>query len=135
VLPFHPDADEGRIQPADHDAVNSHRKITLSRLLRMASRLPIDIIETIGPSPLIGRLRRAATGRAWARHAAGRSVNVVLESDDFLAVGSDARFEQVYRYLAKPAPNPGPRAADPAYKPRQLLSRAGRGIGTLYASP
>ena len=68
-------------------------KTTLSRLLKMASRLPIDIIEATGPAPAIGRLRWAALGRAWSRHAADRPVDLVLESDAFLAADSNTRFE------------------------------------------
>jgi ParB family chromosome partitioning protein len=90
----------------------------------------------VGPAPSAGRDRWILLATAYAERAVARPVDPLLESPEFLAAPSDARFEMLYEHLAKPDPKPEPaRAAGqgarkPA-KPRPWLARSGERVATV----
>jgi len=79
-------------------------KAALSRMISIASRVPPDIIEAIGPAPAYGRHRwqeltdllEAADSRARARK--------LIETQEFKGLATDKRFEAVHRNLSAQAP-------------------------------
>jgi ParB family transcriptional regulator, chromosome partitioning protein len=81
-------------------------KSTVSRLLAVCRRLPLDIIEAVGPAPAAGRERWMRLARAYAKRALERPVDPLLEREDFIAAPSDQRFAMLYEHLAGAAPLP-----------------------------
>jgi ParB family chromosome partitioning protein len=117
-------------------------KTTLSRLVAVASRLPTDIVDAVGPAPSAGRDRWMLLATVYAERAVARPVDPLLESPEFLAAVSDARFEMLYEHLAQPDPKPEPARAPGAgqgagqgarkpAKPRPWLARSGERVATV----
>ncbi len=95
-------------------------KTTLSRLVAVASRLPTDIVDAVGPAPSAGRDRWMLLATVYAERAVARPVDPLLESPEFLAAVSDARFEMGRRGSGPGGPVAGHAAS---------LARAERGAG------
>ncbi|MBW4025600.1 MAG: plasmid partitioning protein RepB [Proteobacteria bacterium] len=115
-------------------------KSGLSRLITVASRLPTDIVEAVGPAPAAGRDRWTELAAAYAAHALDRPVDPLLESDAFRAAPSDERFEMLHEHLVRaeaPAPQSAPeppprrpvRRTPP--KPRPWISTTGEKVATV----
>ena len=85
-------------------------KSTASRLLSVCRRLPMDVIEAVGPAPAAGRERWMRLARAFAKRAVERPVDPLLERLDFIDAPSDQRFAMLYEHLAAVAPLPRPDA-------------------------
>jgi ParB family chromosome partitioning protein len=81
-------------------------KATVSRLLVVCRRLPADVIEAVGPAPAAGRERWSKLASAFARRAAERPVDPLLEAPDFIEAPSDQRFTMLYTHLASKTPGP-----------------------------
>lgn len=93
-------------------------KTLISRMLSVADRVPVTVIEAIGSAPGIGRARWLAL----ADRIDGRDVAHLASGDN-----SDARFEAVYAALTKAK---APRtAAAPA--PRQLCHEDGVAFASI----
>ena len=90
-------------------------KTVISRMLAIAQKLPVELIEAIGSAPGVGRDRWTAFADLWAvadadAETATSMINVTA------GAGSDGRFEAVHRWLsgrvepvAKPKRRPGQR--------------------------
>jgi ParB family chromosome partitioning protein len=102
-------------------------KTLISRLLSVADRVPVDLIEAIGSAPTIGRDRWIAL----ADKLKGRDL-----VDQAQGATSDARFEAVMRALRPPKKPPAPpdqitsQEGDPL---AQVKRRAGKTTLTLTA--
>lgn len=113
-------------------------KTTLSRLIRVAGRLPSDIVEAVGPAPSTGRERWTALAKAYGKAALARPVDPLLESDAFRAAPSDQRFDMLYRHLTRPEPKQ--LASGPSWQPNSLpgprrwVSRTGQTLATVMAT-
>jgi ParB family chromosome partitioning protein len=81
-------------------------KGTVSRLLAVCRRLPADVIEAVGPAPATGRERWARLARAFAKRAAERPVDPLLDAPDFIGAKSDERFKLLYKHLTCATPRP-----------------------------
>jgi ParB family chromosome partitioning protein len=79
-------------------------KGTVSRLLLVCRRLPTDVIEAVGPAPAAGRERWTKLAGAFARRAAERPIDPLLNAASFAEASSDQRFTMLYRHLRAPRP-------------------------------
>ncbi|MBL3552856.1 plasmid partitioning protein RepB [Rhodovulum sulfidophilum] len=89
-------------------------KTLISRMLSVADRVPIELIEVIGSAPGIGRDRWLAL----ADKLKGRDL-----TDRAVGESSDARFEAVMAALAQPRP--------PAPRPRIVTAADGRALAEV----
>ena len=99
-------------------------KGTVSRLLLVCRRLPTDVIEALGPAPAFGRERWMKLAAAFARHAAERPIDPLLEAASFTEAASDQRFAMLYRHLTGKTPLPQPATARRSHALRFGLSAA-----------
>jgi ParB family chromosome partitioning protein len=81
-------------------------KATVSRLLVVCRRMPADVIEAVGPAPAAGRDRWSKLANAFARRAAERPVDPLLEAPDFAEAPSDQRFTMLYKHLTSKMTGP-----------------------------
>lgn len=81
-------------------------KATVSRLLLVCRRLPADVIEAVGPAPTAGRERWARLASAFARRAAERPIDPLLDAASFTDAPSDKRFMMLYKHLTCTTPRP-----------------------------
>jgi ParB family chromosome partitioning protein len=81
-------------------------KGTVSRLLLVCRRLPTDVIEAVGPAPAAGRERWTKLAAAFARRAAERPIDPLLDSASFTEASSDQRFTMLYKHLTGTTPRP-----------------------------
>ena len=78
-------------------------KAALSRLIATAVRIPVPVIDAIGPAPSYGRVRWQELMETFeSEEARARALDVVAEPA-FAALESDARFEELTRALRAPA--------------------------------
>jgi len=103
-------------------------KTTLSRLISVASRLPTDIVEAVGPAPGAGRDRWVALSKAYAEKVRERPVDPLLESDRFTSAPSDRRFEMLFQHLTRAA------TATPRSKPHPWIARNGQRVAMVTES-
>lgn len=73
----------------------------LSSLIAVGSRIPVDIIEAIGPAPAIGRPRWRALMELLQEQSAVKRARQVLGEDDIKALPSDQRFRALMERLQK----------------------------------
>lgn len=112
-------------------------KSGLSRLITVASRLPTDIVDAVGPAPGAGRDRWSELAAAFSAHAVDRPVDPLLESDVFRAAPSDERFAMLYEHLVRveppppPPPRPSRRRPPP---PRPWIAATGERVATVATS-
>jgi ParB family transcriptional regulator, chromosome partitioning protein len=79
-------------------------KAALSKLIAIATRIPLTIIDAIGPAPGFGRQRWAELAEMLEIEMAMANANLLLEKGAFQALTSDKRFLQLYEAMkAKPA--------------------------------
>lgn len=71
-------------------------KHTLSRMLTVLEKMPVDIIEAIGPARKIGRPRWIKIASMWSSESVESTKNII-QSQRFKDMGSDERFEAIYR--------------------------------------
>jgi ParB family chromosome partitioning protein len=105
-----------RLELAGHDretiiAALATDKTTVSRMISVATHVPVPVIEAIGPAPGIGRDRWLELADAFTGSAGGRSLESVLQAPVFAAASSDRRFELVQESLAAPGVQAGPKPA------------------------
>jgi ParB family transcriptional regulator, chromosome partitioning protein len=91
-------------------------KGTLSRLLKLASAVPIEIATAIGPARKAGRPRWSAfVGRLEAAADGAEIMGRVIAEPRFQQADSDARFALMFEALApKPKPTDGNAGGQPA---------------------
>lgn len=93
-------------------------KTVISRMLSVASNVPVEVIETIGAAPGIGRDRWLSFANLWqARGADMGDVQGILGVTE--THGSDARFEAIFAWLSGPKPE----AAKPRPRPQAVDAR------------
>jgi ParB family chromosome partitioning protein len=107
-------------------------KTVISRMLKIAEKVPVRLIEAIGSAPGIGRNRWVALAEALARTAADikRMEEVALTA---LGESSDAAFEAVLKALDTAATPKPPSAAPklPAITTEgPLMGAGGKSLGT-----
>ncbi|MCB8878105.1 plasmid partitioning protein RepB [Acidisoma silvae] len=100
-------------------------KTTLSRLISVASRLPTDIVEAVGPAPAAGRDRWVALSKAYMEKVRERPVDPLLESHRFLSATSDRRFEMLFQHLTRAV------SVMPRSKPRSWVARNGQRVAIV----
>lgn len=74
-------------------------KAALSRLISIASRVPPDIIEAIGPAPAYGRQRWHELTEFLDKRPTQEHVRKLVNEASFVALGTDQRFEALYSTL------------------------------------
>lgn len=74
-------------------------KAALSRMISIASRVPPDIIEAIGPAPAYGRQRWHELTDFLANRPNQEHVRKLVNEAKFAALGTDQRFEALYSSL------------------------------------
>lgn len=107
-------------------------KTVISRMLSVTSKVPIEVIETIGSAPGIGRDRWLAL--AEAREAYGGDADAALALAVLSAAdeGSDARFEAYLGQLKAPT---GAERLEAAPKTASILGDMGEPLGKLTQNP
>ena len=100
------------------DALSTDKTL-VSRMLKVADALPVDLIETIGAAHGIGRDRWIKFAQLWT------DADVVLDEGlDMLAAhpgqGSDARFETLISWLEGISPGQSAQKRTPKVKPRSI---------------
>lgn len=100
----------------------------LSRMLKVGTAFDLPFLRQIGSAPSIGRDRWMALARALAENNSTGHAAALMNTPDFAQLGSDARFEAVFKRATQTAP----KAAKPApKKPRTLRDEAGRALGDI----
>ena len=84
-------------------------KAALSRMIALATRLPDALIEAIGPAPSFGRTRWAEVADLLDNALKKARALKLIYADEFKALPSDRRFEQLFEQLraVKPKPRSG----------------------------
>ncbi|MDH7798896.1 MULTISPECIES: plasmid partitioning protein RepB [unclassified Beijerinckia] len=78
-------------------------KAALSRLIAIATRIPIQVVEAIGPAPAFGRVRWQELIDLLDQDGNRARALEIVKLSDFLSLESDKRFEKVVDGLrAKP---------------------------------
>jgi ParB family transcriptional regulator, chromosome partitioning protein len=74
-------------------------KAALSRMISIASRVPADIIDAIGPAAAYGRQRWQELTDLLASRANQEHVRKLLKRADFIPLNTDQRFDAIYSGL------------------------------------
>jgi ParB family chromosome partitioning protein len=85
-------------------------KTTVSRMISVASCVPTEVIEAIGPAPAIGRDRWVDLAGLFEVRQPRPELGRLLGSDAFVSATSDLRFAQLHELLSSPgskSPKPG----------------------------
>lgn len=77
-------------------------KAALSRLIALATRVPPDIIDAIGPAPSFGRVRWQELSDVLEDETKRMRARELITQAKFLSAESDKRFEVLKAYLAEP---------------------------------
>lgn len=102
-------------------------KAALSRLIALATRLPVDFIEAIGPAPGFGRVRWVELAELLEVTGGREKASRHIETPEFRDAGSDKRFLSLYNLLrAKAEPKQAEPILSPDGQPIGELSRSGR---------
>lgn len=75
-------------------------KAALSKMIAIVRRLPVDIIETIGAAPSIGRRRWTELADLIEEEGKHAKANTFVTRSEFLAGSSDQRFEALSSFLS-----------------------------------
>lgn len=81
------------------DALTTTSKGVLSGMISLASSIPADLIEAIGPAPSIGRPRWESVASLIAEANGDEAWRQLIDDSAFRARSSDLRFEAVMRAL------------------------------------
>jgi ParB family chromosome partitioning protein len=81
-------------------------KAALSRLIAVASRIPPDVIEAIGPAPNCGRVRWQELTDLLSEEEGRQKARTVIANAAFGELESDKRFERLYATVREPAARP-----------------------------
>lgn len=76
-------------------------KAALSKMISVVRRLPIALIEAIGPAPSIGRRRWFELADLLAQDGRAEAAGIFVKDNQFQAVGSDQRFDALYAHLSR----------------------------------
>jgi len=102
-------------------------KTQLSKLISSVAKIPMDIIEAIGPAPEMGRNRWVALAQKFdTDDQAVFIARSAISSADFGDVETDRRFEIIEKTLQEPRP------ARP--KAESVVSASGRKVGRVSRS-
>ncbi|MFM9974643.1 MAG: plasmid partitioning protein RepB [Beijerinckiaceae bacterium] len=74
-------------------------KAALSRLITMASRVPANIIDAIGPAPAFGRVRWQELTDLLDQDGSRKRANDIVSERSFELLETDKRFEALYNRL------------------------------------
>ncbi len=77
-------------------------KAALSRLIALATRVPPEIIDAIGPAPSFGRVRWQELSDALEDDTKRKRARELITQAKFLTADSDKRFELLKAYLSEP---------------------------------
>ncbi|WP_299567768.1 plasmid partitioning protein RepB [uncultured Sulfitobacter sp.] len=99
----------------------------VSRMLKVGTAFSLPFLRQIGSAPGIGRDRWMVLARALEENNSTGHVTALMKTPDFATLGSDARFEAVFkratRAIAKPAKAPP--------RPRTLRSATGTALADI----
>ncbi|QRM33934.1 plasmid partitioning protein RepB [Microvirga sp. VF16] len=102
-------------------------KTQLSKLISSVAKIPIDIIEAIGPAPEMGRNRWVALAQKFdTDDQAVFIARSAISSADFGDVETDRRFEIIEKTLQEPRPE--------RPKAESVVSASGRKVGRISRS-
>ena len=79
-------------------------KADLSRLLSLASALPVELVRAIGPAPKIGRPRWHQLAELLKDAAIRKSALKIVAGHDYAGSDTNERFAILFRSLRQPAP-------------------------------
>lgn len=82
------------------DALTTTSKGVLSGMISLASAIPADLIEAIGPAPSVGRPRWETLAVLFSEVKNDRGWRHLIDDSTFRARTSDLRFEAVMQVLA-----------------------------------
>jgi ParB family transcriptional regulator, chromosome partitioning protein len=74
-------------------------KFGVSRMISIASRIPLAVIDAIGPAPATGRDRWLELAECFREDGKEGACSALLGSKDFQEADSDARFAQVLNFF------------------------------------
>jgi len=77
-------------------------KAALSKMISIIRRLPIALIEAVGPAPSVGRRRWLELAELLAQGGKSEAANVFVQDKQFQAAGSDQRFDALCAFLNTP---------------------------------
>ncbi len=102
----------------------------LSRLLKVGTAFPLEVLRKIGSAPGIGRDRWMVLVKALDEKGAMSRITAWMETPDFITLTSDSRFEgALEKALHKPKT---PKQA--ATKPRTLRAADGTALGDIRSN-
>jgi ParB family transcriptional regulator, chromosome partitioning protein len=79
-------------------------KANLSRLISVATRIPVDIIEAIGPAPTIGQGRWMEFAELLDRKAQDK-MRKKIAGEEFASLTADAKFNAIYALVKAKSPS------------------------------
>jgi ParB family transcriptional regulator, chromosome partitioning protein len=100
-------------------------KAALSRLVTLGTRLPVHLVEAVGPAPGYGRVRWVELAELVDAEGRLEIANRLIEAPEFKLLGSDQRFLSLYNAL---------RAKAEARKAETIISPDGQTIGEFRRS-
>lgn len=114
-------------------------KTILSRFVSVVSRIPVDIIEAIGPAPSTGRDRWIELANLFQTHPQQPMLAALVSSESFQVLESDARFVEVKAAVEASTSNitPKPAEAEKArdQKPAEMWAHSsGRSVMKVKAT-
>jgi len=103
-------------------------KTEMSRMLQVASLVPLEIVRAIGPAPKVGRPRWGVLGEALSTRARRDKAMKLIQSEMFTAADTNARFQFMLNGLADREKKPVKTDSQP------IKDGAGRVLGTLMSA-
>lgn len=107
-------------------------KSEMSRLLQVTEKVPLDIVQAIGPAPKAGRPRWMELGELLS--ADGGVARHEIGMRHFRDADSDTRFQHLFDRLQAAARKRGQEAAKAGRQARRIADGEGRVLGELAAA-
>lgn len=107
-------------------------KTLISRMLSVAERIPLDVIEAIGAAPGIGRDRWLALAHHLEQTEEDPATAISIAWVNAAEDSSDARFEALFHYVSRSERPPAPQTVldpGPEHLPRALNTPDGKALG------
>lgn len=106
----------------------------LSRMLSVATNIPSDIINAVGPAKQVGRDRWEGFKKLLSVSGNSKLAHQLVKDPEFLELSSDARFELLHSKISAQGPNVG-KATKRAVNPKRTwTANSGRIKGVVGKS-